>query len=154
MTNQAKPQKEKVFLAQLNRDVVLNFITLRDDEWMLEKFGEEKLASAFTGSSFDLDVVLAIFYRVLNKEDKESILKVKVVEENPENPMELLEIKFDDPVKKIRAIISGQREITEIMQALVSTRIKSNPAVVEMLKKKLGSLNPNQETLDGHKLKT
>lgn len=154
MTNQAKPQKEKVFLAQLNREVVLNFITLRDDEWMLEKFGEEKLSSAFSGSTFDLDVVLAIFYRVLNKEDKESILKVKVVEENPENPMELLEIKFDDPVKKIRAIISGQREITEIMQALVSTRIKSNPAVVEMLKKKLGSLNPNQETLDGHKLKT
>ncbi len=154
MTTQAKPIKEKVFLAQLQREVVLNFITLRDDEWMLEKFGEEKLSTAFTGNSFDLDVVLSIFWRVLGKEDREHILKVKVVEDNPENPMETVEVKFDDPIKKIRAIIAGQKEITDIMQALVSTRIKSNPAVVEMLKKKLGSLNPNPETSDGIRPKT
>ncbi len=151
MTTQAKPIKEKVFLAQLQREVVMNFITLRDDEWMLEKFGEEKLSTAFTGTSFDLDCVLAIFWRVLSKEDKESILKVKVVEEVG---MELKEIQFDEPVKKLRAIIAGQKEITDIMQALVSTRIKSNPAVVEMLKKKLGNpTNLNQESSDGIKPK-
>lgn len=134
MTNpNIRPVKEKVFIAQLQREVTLNFITLRDDEWMSDKYGTEKLKTAFHGESLDLDVILGVFFRVLVKEDKELILKVKIQEEVD---MEVRDIVFDCPVKKLRAIISGQKEITDIIVALTNTRIKSNPAIVEHLKKK------------------
>lgn len=133
-----RPTKEKVFLSQLQREVTLNFITLRDDEWMADKFGIEKLSTAFTGEKLDIDVILGIFFRVLTKEDKEAIIKVKIFDESG---LELKEIIFDDAVEKMKAIISGQKEITDIIIALTQTRIKSNPAVVEHIKKKAMSLN-------------
>jgi hypothetical protein len=143
-----KPTREKVYLAQLQRDVTMNFITLRDDEWMLDKFGREKLQTAFAGETLDLDCILALFFRVLVKEDKENILKVKIFDDSE---MELKEVVFDDPVKKLRAIISGQKEITDIIVALTQTRIKSNPYVVEMLKKKVA--DPNQSAADSDGIK-
>lgn len=151
MTNQAKPTKEKVYLAQMQREVVLNFITMRDDEWMADKYGVEKLSSAFVGETLDIDVIFGIFFRVLTKEDKEAILKVKVYEDHE---MTVREVEFTDPVQKLKAIISGQKEITDIILALTHTRMKSNPAVVEALKKKAIE-NQNSEThSDGNKPRT
>lgn len=146
---QKNPVKEKVFIAQLQREVTLNFITLRDDEWMSDKYGSEKLGTAFTGAGLDIDVILGIFFRVLTKEDKESILKVKIVEEVD---CELKEVSFTDPAQKMRAIVSGQKEITDIIMALTQTRMKSNPALVEDIKKKM--IQASESSLDGTKLKT
>jgi len=150
MNAQKRPTKEKVFLAQMQREVTLNFITLRDDEWMSDKYGSEKLNTAFTGSGLDIDVVLGIFFRVLSTEDKEAILKVRIVEEND---MIIKEVVFDDPVKKLKSIISGQKEITDIIMALTQTRIKSNPAIVEDLKKKMLA-QANEEHSGGTKQET
>jgi hypothetical protein len=148
----AKPLKEKVYLSQLQREVTLNFITIRDDEWMSNKFGSEKLATCMTGDGLDIDVIFSIFFRVLTKEDKESILKVKI---HDEIDGELKEIIFNEPEQKLKAIVSGQKEITDIIIALTQSRIKSNPVIYEAIKKKaLEKIQNNQEHSDGIKPKT
>jgi len=142
-TQTLRPQKEKFYIAQLGRDVVMNFITLRDDEWMVHEFTKEKLATAFTAQGFDIDVILAVCWRVLSVEDKKAILAVKVVEEVG---MEIKEVAFNTPVEKMKAIISGQAEITAIYAALLNTRLKSNPYLMDDLKKK--QMNKAPENLD------
>lgn len=146
-----KPTKEKVYLAQMQREVTLNFITMRDDEWMANKYGVEKLTTAFVGETLDIDVIFGIFFRVLTKEDKEAIIKIKVYEDADGDEMSLKEVEFTDPVSKLKAIISGQKEITDIIIALTQTRMKSNPAVVEQLKKK--ALEMSGHNSDGTKPK-
>jgi len=141
--NAAKPTKEKVYLSQLQREVTLNFITIRDDEWMSNKFGPEKLAKCMTGEGLDIDVIFSIFFRVLTKEDKESILKVKI---HDEVDGQLKEIEFNEPHEKLKAIVSGQKEITDIIIALTQSRIKSNPVIYEEIKKKALEKSLNQQT--------
>ena len=144
-----RPVKEKVYIAQLSKEVVVNFITLRDDEWMHERFGKEKLSAAFTSAGLDIEVILAIFFRLLTKDDKEFILKLKIFEEVDG---ELLIISFDNPVDKLKAIISGQRELTDIMTSIIQMRVKSNPAVIEDFKKK-AIATKEEKNLDGDALK-
>lgn len=141
-----RPTREKVFINHLNKEVVLNFITLRDDEWMKERFSEDTLTKAFTADGFNLDVIFSFFWRMLSVEDKKMMLAAKIYEESG---MEVRELTFEDPIKKLYCIISGQGEISAIIAAIVNTRVKSNPVIAESLKKKALSSKPVSESTPG-----
>lgn len=129
-----RPEREKVYFSKLGKELFLDFISIADDEWMGEAYGEAKIRSAFGADGLDIDVVLGVFWRILDADGKRIILSCKI-EQYEDGNMKLLQ--FDDPVKKLKSIVCGQDEILSIMMAIGQSRIKSNPNMVENAKKKV-----------------
>lgn len=127
-----KLSREKVYLAKLGKEVFLNPISIADDEWISEQWDTEALSKAFT--QVDVSVIFGIFWRLLDDDAKRLIVKVKLTQWEGTEEAELV---LADPVEKLKHIISGAKEIVEIMKAIVETRRKSNPEVVATQKKSL-----------------
>ena len=129
-----RPVKEKVFLASINREVLVGFISLRDDDWMQDKFGKEKILAAFGAEGFDLNVILWIFWRLMDVESKEFILKQKAVQDDENGIPRVVDVA--DPVERLKGIVSGASEVAAIIAAIYKMRFKSNPSADENVKKK------------------
>lgn len=127
-----KLQREKVHLTKLGKDVFLNPISIADDEWIGEQWDTEALQKAFL--SVDVTVIFAIFWRLLDDEAKRLVAKVRLTQWEGTSETELV---LADPIEKLKHIVSGSKEIIEIMKAIVETRKKSNPEPVETQKKSL-----------------
>jgi hypothetical protein len=127
-----KVVKEKVFLKKLNREVMLEFFTIADDEYLIDAFGEEKIQNALM--KFDAEIVLAIFWRQINDEGKRAISSCKIIQWEG---LEEKEIQFSDPVEKLKYIISGSDELMNIWSAIIATKRKSMPEPQENAKKKV-----------------
>jgi hypothetical protein len=125
-------KREKVLLSKLGREVFINPISINDDEWMQEQFGAQTIEKAFT--TVDVQVIFSIFWRLLDNDSKRTISKAVVVEWEG---MTEKTVEFDDPVEKLKRIVSGAKEIMEIMTAIINTRKNSMPDIVLNEKKSL-----------------
>lgn len=134
-----KLQREKVYLAKLGKEVFLNPISIADDEWISEQWDTDALQKAFT--QVDVSVIFGIFWRLLDDEAKRLVSKVRLTRWEGTEESELV---LPDPVEKLKHIISGAKEIVEIMKAIVETRRKSNPEPVQTQKKSLKEEQPSQ----------
>ena len=123
--------KEKVFLKKLNKEVVLDFFTIADDEYLMNHHGEEAVKEALT--KFKPEVILDIFWLALSKEDKRTIRYISITSFNGLNESK---IEFTDHIHKLKHIISGADELLAIWNAIIQTRAKSIPELKENEKKK------------------
>ncbi len=117
-----KPARPNVFIKNLNRSVTLNFITIEDEDYFNERFPNNSLHERLI--SGDVDAILDIFWRLLDNDGKRIIRDAKLVKWEG---MEEIVVGTNDPVQKLRFIVSGADEITSIMEAVFGVRAKSNP---------------------------
>jgi len=127
-----KVTREKVHLKKLGRDVTLEFFTIADDEYLIDKFGEDSIQNALM--KFNAEIVLAIFWRQISDEGKRSISSCKIVQWEG---LEEKEIQFNEPVEKLKYIVSGADELMAIWAAIIATKRKSMPEPQENAKKKV-----------------
>jgi hypothetical protein len=127
-----KATKEKVYLKKIDKEVILDFFTLSDDQWVIDTFGEERTEKAFM--EFDPEVILSMFWNQLSNDSKKVISQIKIFKW--EGLKEVI-IDFTDPVEKLKNIVSGADELMAIWAGIISTKRKSIPSVDENLKKKV-----------------
>lgn len=128
-----KPQREKVHLSRVGKsgtDIYINPISIADDEWINERWTPEEHQRAFT--EVNVDVLFGIFWRVMDDDGKRAIAALKFVDWDglEEKPVDIL-----DPVERLKRVVSGGKEILELMTAIFETRRKSNPDVKRNEKK-------------------
>jgi hypothetical protein len=127
-----KPTKEKVFIKKLGKELILDFFTISDDNWMMDKYGQEKLQKALT--EFEPDIVLDLFWRVMDDDSKRIIAKLRLVEWDG---LEEKELKIDDPIERLKRVVSGADELFNIWAAILAVKKKSMPELDENIKKKV-----------------
>lgn len=123
-------KREKVYLSKLGKDVFVNPISIDDDEWMSENFSETQLVEAF--KTVNVQVIFAIFWRILDVDSKRMISKATVVEFDG---LVEKQIEVTDPIVKLKKIICGAKEIMDIMTAILNTKTNSMPDVSANQKK-------------------
>jgi hypothetical protein len=129
-----RPQKETVTLSKINKTVHLNLLTLNDEEWVKDTYGDmnELFKQIMAGS---MDDYLRIFWRLLDDEGKRAIANIKLStwDGTKENHLET-----DDPIVRLKHIVGGYREGQQIAQAIVATITgKSWPDIEKNAKKKM-----------------
>lgn len=117
-----KPTRPSVYIKNLNKTVFVNFISIADEEWIAEEYPDGSLDKRFR--SGDIDAVLNVFWRLLDDEAKRMIINARIKHWNGMNEVEY---KTDDPVKKLKQIISGEDEIIGIIGAIGDSKIQSLP---------------------------
>lgn len=140
-----RPTKEKVFFKRLGKELMLNFITLEDDDWIQSKWDTETLREAFAKP--DLSVILLMFWRFLDDESKRIVRDAKLV---TWDGMKEIDVKTEDPAEKLKMLISGPVEAKAIVNAMYEIRRKSNADSTDNEKKNLkageASATPNSPT--------
>lgn len=125
-----KLTKEKLSLANMQgKELTLNFFTLADDRWIEETIpnANEKF------QEYDFDVMLSILWRLLDDASKDLIASVKLMQWEG---MERKPYVTDDPVEKLKRIVSGSVDLALIYVAIVNTRAKSSPPPKETAERK------------------
>jgi hypothetical protein len=115
----------------------LNFITIEDEDYFNEKYPGNALIERMKEG--DVNAVLDIFWRLLDNDSKRIIRDVKLFRWEGMNEVV---VATDNPIEKLRLIISGADEITAIMEAIFGVRTKSNPDPVDAQKKSPTEGNP------------
>jgi hypothetical protein len=126
-----KPQRERVYLSKLDKELVLNFITLADDKDIYDRWGDEANALFL---SVHIDMVLWLFWQLMDSESKKLISLVVI--EDWTDSLDAKVLEFTSPIEKLKRIISGQRELFVIWTAILNTRKKSDPEIDENAVKK------------------
>jgi hypothetical protein len=129
-----RPQRESVYIAKLGKELRLNFITLADDAWIEENWTDQELTDGLTTKNFNSEMLLALFWRALDDDGKKLVADAKLVKWEGLKS-EVLEI--NDPVEKLKHLVSGSDELMAIGNAWINTRTKSNAEVIEIKKKKM-----------------
>lgn len=114
----------------IKNPMYLNFITIEDEDYFNEKYPGNALIERMKEG--DVNAVLDIFWRLLDNESKRVIRDVKLFRWEGMNEVV---VATDNPIEKLRLIISGADEITAIMEAIFGVRTKSNPDPVDSQKK-------------------
>ena len=132
-----KPQREKVYISKLDKDLTLNFISLSNDKDIFDKWGED---ANLMFVQVHIEMVLWVFWMLLDDESKKTVANVEIEDWTDSLSPKILE--FSCPIEKLKRIISGQRELFVIWSAIMSTRKKSDPELVENEQKKKMEENP------------
>ncbi len=127
-----KPTRPFVKIKNLNKDLYLNFITIEDEDYFNEKYPNNSFVDHLQEGN--VNCVLDIFWRLLDNESKRQIRDAKLVKW--EGLKEIV-VATEDPIEKLRYIISGADEITAIMEAVFGVKAKSNPEPSLNQKKKM-----------------
>lgn len=135
-----RPQRESVYIAKLGKELRLNFITLADDAWIDEQWTPEELTDGLT-KNFNADMLLSLFWRSLDDEGKKMVADAKLVKWEGLKS-EVLDI--NDPVEKLKHLVSGADELSAIGIAWIKTRTKSNAETTEIQKKKMMVESPSE----------
>lgn len=125
-----KPARPFVTFKNIKNPMYLNFITIEDEDYFNEKYPGNALIERMKEG--DVNAVLDIFWRLLDNESKRVIRDVKLFRWEGMNEVV---VATDNPIEKLRLIISGADEITAIMEAIFGVRTKSNPDPVDSQKK-------------------
>lgn len=123
-------KREKIYLKKINQEVVLDFFTIEIDQYLDDTYGAEKIHQALM--NYDDEVILNIFWLLLNDQSKRVIADVKVVEWRD---MKEHEVTFTNPVEKLKRIISGTDELIMIWTAIIETHSKSMAGTEDVKKK-------------------
>lgn len=126
-----KPQRPSVLLKNIGRNLFLNFVTIEDEDYFNEQYPGNSIMERL--ASGDVNVVLDIFWRLLDNDGKRLIRDAKLVRWEG---MKEIVVATDDPIEKLRLIVSGGEEITAMMEAIWGVKIKSNPEPKVSQKKK------------------
>jgi hypothetical protein len=126
-----KPPRNSVYIKNLGKNLYLNFISIDDEDYLEEQFPKNSFMERINKG--DVDAILIVFWWLLDDEAKQNVVDYKVVKWNG---LKKVTKEYTDPVKKLRAIISGADEITAIAEAIFNVKIKSNPDTKENEKKK------------------
>jgi hypothetical protein len=132
-----KPPRPSVFLKNVGKNLFLNFITIEDEDHFNEQFPGNTLLEKIQEG--DVNAVLSIFWRLLDNDGKRLIRDAKLVRWEG---MEEKTVTTDDPIEKLRLIVSGGDEITAMMEAIFGVRAKSSPEPKLNEKKKLKGAAP------------
>lgn len=127
-----KPSRPSVYIKNLNKTVFVNFITISDEEWIAEEYPNGSLDTRFRKG--DIDAVLNVFWRLLDDDAKRIIVNARI---KYWEGMNEVEYKTDDPVKKLKQVVSGEDEIVGIIKAIGDSKIMSLPDRKINEKKKL-----------------
>jgi hypothetical protein len=127
-----KPPRPSVFLKNVGKSLFLNFITIEDEDFFNEQFPGNALMEKLEAG--DVNAILSIFWRLLDNDAKRLIRDARLVRWEG---MEEKVVATDDPIEKLRLIVSGGDEITAMMEAIFGVRIKSSPESKANEKKKL-----------------
>lgn len=117
-----KPTRPFVRLKNLGKDLYLNFITIEDEDYFNERYPNNSLIDRLKDG--DVNCVLDFFWRLLDNDGKRAIRDAKLVRWEG---MEEVIVTTDDPIQKLRFIVSGADEITAMMSAIFGVREKSVP---------------------------
>jgi hypothetical protein len=132
-----KPARPFVHFKNIKQPMYLNFITIEDEDYFNEKYPGNALIERMKEG--DVNAVLDIFWRLLDNDSKRIIRDVKLFRWEGMNEVV---VATDNPIEKLRLIISGADEITAIMEAIFGVRTKSNPDPVDAQKKSPTEGNP------------
>lgn len=108
------PSKTNFKVAALDDELNLSPITLADEIWMSEVYGENGIKEIFERVNFA--EICRVVYRLLDNESKSKLKKQKVIIYNEEGEESEVEI---GGVKLLYALISGWDEKNHIMGALL-----------------------------------
>ena len=126
-----KPPRSQILFHTSPKPLFLNYMTIADEEWFRDRFPDGIEKEMMIGN---VDAVLEILWRLLDNDSKRLIKDIQITKWEG---LEEIKLTFDDPIKKLRAIIGGgkDQEMTAIINAIFDTRVKSNPDVVATEKK-------------------
>lgn len=117
-----KPQRPSVFMKNIGKSLFLNFITIEDEDFFNEQFPGNSLGEKIQAG--DVNAVLTIFWRLLDNEGKRLIRDARLVRWEG---MEEKIVTTNDPIEKLRLIVSGADEMTAMMEAIFGVKLKSAP---------------------------
>lgn len=126
-----KPKQSKFKLKQVEKELTLRPISLDDEIWLKEIYGDDGIQEVF--ENVNIEEISRIAFRLLITEDKKlfKIREVTVVDENGE------EGTFNiGGVKLLRTLIFGWEEKLVVLNALLENIGYSRPEVEETPKKK------------------
>lgn len=132
-----KPPRPSVYLKNTGKNLFLNFITIEDEDFFNEQFPGNALMEKLQEG--DVNAILSIFWRLLDNDGKRLIRDAKLVKWDG---MEEKVVTTDDPIQKLRLIVSGGDEITAMMEAIFGVKTKSAPEPKMNEKKKLKGAEP------------
>lgn len=112
-------KKERIHLKKLGHDIVINFFSLADDEWIEDKYGND-VEAIF--KEFKVQEILEILWHQLTDESKRLIVGAKIVEWEG---LEEKELSFDSPISKMKHIITGKDELLAIWSGLIKAKTQS-----------------------------
>lgn len=119
-----KPKESRFKLKAAKREFTLNPITLADEVWLDEEFGQEKIEQIFT--EINIKEISRIVFRLIKPEDKVFFKSrpVKFITEDGE------ELEQDlGGVELLRTMISGNDEKIGIINALLENIGLSRPDI-------------------------
>lgn len=125
--------RTQVVLKNIPKPLILNFMTLEDEQWVRDRFPAGFLEELQNGN---IDALLGLFWRLLDNDSKRLIRDLKIVKWEGLNE---IAVDFEDPSEKLKAIVGGGKdeEMTAIVNAIFETKDKSNPDPVATQKKSL-----------------
>lgn len=147
-----RAKKESVKISKLGKELYLNPFTIADEEWMLGRWSEEEIERGFREGS--VPMFLTFLWRFLDDDSKRLVRDCKVTIWDGMNEKAM---DFSDPAEKLKHIVSGEKEVRAIIDAIIETRLKALPDQVENEKKKLradlsspmpNSLTSSQTSMD------
>jgi hypothetical protein len=118
----AKLLKKTVWLNRLNNNITLNFCAIEDEEWLETEFGRANITSIL--KSVDADKILKMLWHFLDDESKRKVASVRFEKWDNMKPEPLI---IDDPVERLKKLICGASELTEITMAVFYTINNSSP---------------------------
>ena len=125
-----KPSRPKVTLKNLgNREVILNFITIADENWIEERYPDKTWERSFEKNQ--VEPTLDIFWRLLDDHSKRLIASIKFTEWVGTTETD---IQVEDPVERLKRVISGADEVLSVVSAILISKSMSLPPPVEKKK--------------------
>jgi hypothetical protein len=118
----AKLLKKTVWLNRLNNNITLNFCAIEDEEWLETEFGRANITNIL--KSVDADKILKMLWHFLDDESKRKVASVRFEKWDNMKPEPLI---IDDPVERLKKLICGAAELTEITMAVFYTINNSSP---------------------------
>lgn len=129
-----KPTREKIYIKNLGKELYLNFMSLADEEWIQERFPEGLIKEMAKGGKEAVEGLLSVFWRVMDNDSKRIILSIKMVKWEG---VKEIPVDSDDPIERLRYVVSGSEEVNKIFDAIIRTNQKSQPETSDTEKKNL-----------------
>lgn len=126
-----KPQESSFKLQKYDEIFKLNPITLADEAWLLETYGQEGVSAIFT--EMNLPEICRVVFRLMSLDSKRAFKKKEVTlidEEGNETTGELGGLDL------FMAMMSGNDDKVAVINALIENIGASRPEVKEDSKKK------------------
>lgn len=126
------PKESKFYLKKANRSFILNPISLDDEIWLKNTYGESGVQEVF--ETVNIEEISRIVFKLMRNEDKE-YFKIRDVEfVNEDGESETIKV---GGINLLRQMTHGWGEKVALLNALLDNIGYSRPELKEDLKKKV-----------------